>query len=567
MAFSMINMGNQKFSNIYFVSFILATILFQPGCTSLREIREGAVQNFILPLIKIQERSLSSESAGSDDFKLVDSRMSGIRLVLRRGAFLSDVPENIQSHAWFIASRTVSAPDVQLVELPAEILAKLDHIDASVHPALREKHIDGILDVKFSQTEESDNRGFVVSFRMLDPYDGKELSSIKCIFQIRSRRVDPAHQAEFVRTGGKISFLNDDSDQMPVLTPVPEDNAVRDFIWSSITGKLNVLSTAGETEVLLAKEDARADTAQPIGKTPVTGWRLDEGKYRLSVRRRGQASVEREVQIRAGRTSDVFITWPEDPGITALSVLTAPPGLRISLNGTVAGNSPLFLTGAGEGSYAVEVSRSGEGGQYRIAGESNVSLAKGDQKVRVFFIDHTEDFNVSPGSTDYWQLSTTDGTIQSGIAGGLFFKTTSKAPDVWQGLVSREFAFESFVTEIEVVEGSGNILGFGVITDDDSFLAEMNSDRYTVASFQGKNAARLVNTFQSIQPSQTGVRKIKLSYNRTAGKIEARLDGDVMYEGFWNPGRIGNLVVMTRSTSADGRPLARRLTIKTFSDK
>ena len=329
----------------------------------------------------------------------------------------------------------------------------------------------------------------------------------------------------------------------------------------SVSANLSVQSSSPETEVVLVSGGKR----KSLGRVPVNGQRLREGLYELELKRPGYDVLKREVQIRAGRDRELFITWPDDQGSTSLSVLSAPPGQRVSLDGTVRGMTPVYITSIDPGAYALEVSRASASGGYEVIGESSVELAGGDNEARIFFTRYDENFTNDLLNTDDWILSAeNEGVTPEYVgAGGLAFRMKVTGPASGRvGLTSRPMVTSSFDMTLMVRQAEGNALTFGLVNSKlETVLVRIEGNVYTLERFNGEQPV-VPLSFQTIKQREGNLYPVRFRYNREENRLQIEIDGDLIYEGPYNGGTAARIALWTAAGSADGRELARSLRIR-----
>ena len=522
-----------------------------PICTSVEEIKNPARANAVLPVIRIVKfDSVSS----AEDYKLREKRNSSIKLVLRRER-TEGKAQLIDDVVYRKFQQALDFPDVRLTDGTAE----LENFPASPESRAYLKKADAdavasiaVTDVKKESSDEPDRKK--VHLRLLDPVSGALFAERTVIAEVLSRKGDAAHQVDYYREGDQYFVLEEKSGQVVALRDV-QKKSFRPLIRKTVTGKLDVFSSAADCTVHLLKNDRKIK----LGHPPVLNYVLDERVYKIEVERLGYKTSLRKVQIRAGLSSQDFIPWPDDREIGAMAVFSAPAGLRLAVDGVVKGYTPVYLTNMEKGTYNVELARLNQESQYEVATEASLVMGAGVADSRVFFVNYSEKFEPQLMMNGFWQLTSEENQVRYVPRGGLAFQSSSKVP-VWQGLVSRRFPVQSFELTLDATAGKGNILSFGIITDNESALVEMDKDAFTFLHFRGGELAGQARSFKSL--SKEDVRKISFRYNHEKKRLTAELDGSDLYDGPWEPSNAGRAVILTRPSCADGRTLAKSLTFK-----
>ncbi|MCB1325177.1 MAG: hypothetical protein H7A21_09985 [Spirochaetales bacterium] len=533
-------------------------VLFGSGCRSVQEINLADVPHARLPVIRALASRVVGSGAGaaSEDFKLRDAPTDRIRIVYR--PLRVEGAGTIQEVAFLKLRVLLSFPDVEIVEAPAELAGQLNPPGPAAWPFLKEKRIDAI--ARVTPEMAADGNGGVLVLTLLDPYDGAEFGTYRQSFRVVRRSYDRNHQADFYRASRRYQFLNERSDPMVSFVDANTDTVMA-LLKTTVTGKLTVQSTSPETQVVLVRGQNRV----ALGQTPISGHVLPEGRYQLQFSRRGQDTQTRDLQVRAGRTREMFVSWPDDRAITTLSLLSYPPGQRASLDGVVRGTTPVYITDLVPGSYNVEFAQSIGDGRFGVGAKAMLEVAAGEQRSRVFFRKYNETFGSTLLDGDAWHLTSEEGSVTYDGSDGLSFRTEFGAP-VWMGLASRRLVFDDCRMELEALQGPGNVLLFGLLAEDgESLLVKLAETNYSVLRFVGDELQRPIRSFVPTSQENGNMHVIGIEYSRTNSTIELTLDGDTIYEGSGASfvGRAPRLVLLTLPSSADGRPLARRLEIRT----
>lgn len=496
------------------------------GCASVKEIQPVASPDPKLPGLRTLFSAASAGNA-ADDYKLRAGGRDTIRLVMHYDPAPAGYGANVQDIAYLKAGRLLRASDVQMIEPPLDMQSAVANPGPASLKYLAGVEADAVASVSLKRVD--DNRA-TVELRLLDPVSGKAFGEYSQPVTMLKKFADPAHQTEFYkdRRDKRYEFLSDSAGSQVVFTGDAR-SVVRDLVLRSVTAEVSVQSSNPETVVTLISDGKR----RSLGQVPVSGERLREGKHRVEVKRPGYEAIVRDVQIRAGRDQDLFITWPDDRDSTSLAILSAPAGQRVSIDGSVRGQTPLYLTSLEPGVYGLELSRSGEGGAYEITGETRIELNGGDNTGRIFFVNYTENFGPDLlGVGDFWRLTAEgDATVKYAPNGGLAF-TSESSGGPYVGLTSLPMTVDaSFDMRLSVKEGDGNFLAFGLKNDAlESVFVRMDGNVYSLARYQGGEALP-VKSFQTIKQRENNVHEIRYTYEKEENRFRVRVDGDVIYEG------------------------------------
>ncbi|MCR9144647.1 MAG: PEGA domain-containing protein [bacterium] len=549
-----------NFFAVRFASLILiaGAAAFWIACASVRPIPAPAADP-ILPEMRLLAGQ-GSPVQDAEDFKLRKTGRPAIQLVLHNDASAGGLPGPLRDIAFLKMAHLLKFPDVKLVTPPAQVAADLGTVGPTSRKYLAELQADAVASIQVQTAGEDQAK---VALRLLDPVTGDSFGEFVQNARIVKRVIDPAHQAEFFRDRAKrrVEFL--EAGQSPQLEFTGDGkSSVRDLVLRSVTANLSVQSSSPETEVVLIAGDKKR---RALGSVPISGERLREGLYRLELKRPGYEAIAREIQIRAGRDRDLFITWPDDQGASSLSVLSAPPGQRVSMDGTIRGRTPLYITSIDPGSYSLEVSRSMEGQGFEVVGESAVEVAGGQNAGRVFFTRYDESFTKDLMSSDYWSLSAEAEGVKPEFAGdgGLAFRLQpGSATQGRLGLTSRPMVTNSFDMTLVVRQAAGNALTFGLVNQEqETILVRISGKVYTLERFTGGSPVAPLS-FETIKQREGNLYPVRFRYDKVENRLQVEIDGDVVYEGPYNSGGAASVVLWTDAESADGRELARSLRIR-----
>ncbi|MEQ9366012.1 MAG: PEGA domain-containing protein, partial [Leptospirales bacterium] len=495
-----------------------------------------------------------------EDFKLRTAARPSIQLVVHNAIQSEGLSEPLRDIAFLKMAHLLDFPDVKLITPPSDVARGLSEFGPESRKYLAGLQADAVAAVQLQEVEEGRAK---IALRLLDPVTGELFGEYVQVARIVERRIDSAHQAEFFRDRAKrrVEFLD------PRMSPQLEfsgdgKSSVRDLVLRSVTANLSIQSSSPETEVVLISGEKR----KALGGVPVAGQRLREGLHRIELKRPGYDLISREIQIRAGRDRDLFITWPDDQGATSLSVLSAPPGQRVSMDGRVRGTTPLYITSIDPGAYAVEVSRAATDGQgFEVVGESAVEVAGGQNAGRVFFTRYDESFAKGLLNSDYWTLSAEAEGVKPEYVGdgGLAFRLQPGSPSAGRlGLTSRPMVTDSFDMTLMVRQAEGNVLSFGLVNQEqESVLVRISGKVYTLERFIGGDPVAPLS-FETIKQREGDLYPLRFRYDKNENRLRVEIDGDVIYEGPYNGGAAARIALWTEAESADGRELARSLRIR-----
>lgn len=506
-------------------------------------------------------RALSADRqrvVDANDFRLRDRSRGAIRLVAVRAPAPDGLPPALAAVASLKLERALKTAGVSLLYPEANAPDLSVATDAS-REYLKRVDADAVALIKLV-AEGPRGRG-QLEVALLDAYNGQELARLNQEVEYDAAPAAPDRQADFVqRRDGAVALLSSVSVPVVRLKNV-NANAMQEFARKAVTGFVSVFSSAADAEIVSIQDSRR----ESLGRAPLTARPLLEGRYVLSVKRPGYEEARFPVQVRAGRTDVVFVPWPDDRNNSSLAMLSSPPNQRVSLDGAVRGQTPLYLTGLDAGSYQLELSRAKSSGDYVITAESPLEIAGGDALSRLFLINYDEDFGADLLDTDFWQLASEAGPVSFEPGQGLAFRSSESRSSAWLGLMSRPvFLADDFDIRLQARSSEGGALLVGLLNERaHTVLLRMESRTYTLQRFDGERMLDSPLTFTTLRKREGDLHEIRYRYNKKENLLEVRLDGSLIFEGAWNGGPFARIILTTRPVSADGRSLAAGLSVRT----
>ncbi len=145
-------------------------------------------------------------------------------------------------------------------------------------------------------------------------------------------------------------------------TPTPEPEVSPTF-GPVEKGRLTLYSYPENAEVII--------NGDVLGYTPLRNYELNPGAYTVKFSYEGQIS-QQNIAISAGKTTKFTYRFP---GFGSLKIETTSSGSDITVNGKLAGKSPVLLEGLPSGTYTIVATKTG----YATA-EKTVTLKKGEHQ-------------------------------------------------------------------------------------------------------------------------------------------------------------------------------------------
>ncbi|MBE7440705.1 MAG: PEGA domain-containing protein [Spirochaetales bacterium] len=519
---------------------LLLLSLFFCGCSTLQKIQTTA-EEFLLPVLRVQHLPVAARE-DSEDFKIRTSRSGPLVLIHQLQTKEGQNVETATLSRTLLLSR-MSFPDVKWVEAPRNLLPVTE---AENRKFLRDNRADALADFSL----EGAGTALTLTLRLLDPYSGTPFSELRQDIKVHERPLPSGHQ-DIIRYGDQILFLtNTTGAQLELQSPRPAA-ALREFLLTSITGRLNVSSSAAATQVVLTAEKG---SARKLGSTPLENVLIEEGRYTLQFQRTGFKSITQTIQVRAGRTENIVVPWPDDPVQHMAVLYSSPTDLRIAVDGQVRGNTPLYLNGLEKGDLPLELSRLKENA-YEVVGEAVFKVSE-PFSGRAFLLKHEETFPAELLSGDLFRPVAERGTVKFQGPG---LSLTTSQPDRWGGIATIPFFIDSFDARLAVVESEGGRLLWLIESSGDSVAVEVNGNTYRAIHLRDKKTLAMSPIFQTRLPSPEGRHTVRIQYLKEKKEVKVKVDGTAIYEAEFLPATEASLSLLTRGEGADGRKLADHL--------
>lgn len=490
-------------------------------------------------------------AVGGVDYKRRERSRPGIRLVVGPATGGEKLPAALRTMIVDAALSSLKFNDVQLI-VPESADEIGSFPDARSLAFMAARDADALVTVAI-ETFDADRGGAEILLR--DPVDGSQLGKRRLLFSIDQTKLDPARQLDYYVNRNGVRALADRSVPAPRFE-LPGKTAMRALVERTITGTLSVLATAPGAVVELQSASGK----RPIGRAPLVNLRVPEGKALVRVRRKGFPVFVAEVIIRAGRESRVQAVWPGDTKIASLSVLSAPPGLRLALDGVIRGETPAFLTDVRAGTYGLEVARSMSGGTFSIEGDARVQLGDGENESLAFFVKYDADLGANLLQSGLWQVATEGKrTVALTSSGGLGIKGQGNQT-TWSGIASLPFALLDTRIAVDAIQTPEGNAGFLLLGTNESVLLELADGQWSAVHFRGSEPAAPPVRFRALR--EGNIHQVQFRYLRQTGQLQLSLDGSELLRVKWNPGPHVRLALLARGKSLDGRPLATKLKIR-----
>jgi hypothetical protein len=367
----------------------LIYILSAVQCTSVQTAVSPKSANILPPVVTPAEYSDQNSDQFKSDYKMQERGKGPYRIVpvmeKPDAALINDAVASALKAKFF---RNFAIKEVELIHPQPELPVTQDNLkDPAVQKFFADNQIDGVVFFSVQPAGGSVREGmtsvpYKTVYRLIDPVNGSELAQTDRKAVYYPAREDASAQLELYRSAEGFYFFRDSHYsrmQTESLSPV----TVREFLRSSISSQVDIFSSSPEAEVQVVRKDG---TVVYNGKPPVNNLTLDQGTYKVLVKRPGRSSGEESVHIRAGKKEAVFLTWEDDPDRTNLAFYSIPPGQRVALDGIIQGDTPFFRIAVMPGVYETELSQKEKSGEYTVNHFMPVEISQGS-KNDVIFLD------------------------------------------------------------------------------------------------------------------------------------------------------------------------------------
>ncbi len=461
-------------------------LLLVTACSTVQEVQVPAGARTEFPELGL---SSSARSSASDRREPPSHSPDGkLKFFVSRGNVLPNISAAMQETAFLKLQKAIRFPDIEYATLN----------DPIGKPAA--------MDGRLTFTFEASGKGgdFYIRASLRDDQEG-----VRVPFHVEPASVPESF--EISRAEGTSILRAPATLRLTSESLRAED--IHTMLRESVMGNLDVQSSGSECTVVLKNGGAPLN----LGNAPFSR-KVVEGSYVLVASRKGHPSQEIPVKIFAGEKKRVFIAWPDDPESATTAFLSAPAGLRLAVDDEVKGSTPVYLLN--ESAHKVEFSRKLADGRYEVLGSANPA---GRDRSRALLFKYTESFADGYLDSDLWQ------------------PVTEKSVKPLKGVRTRPFIVDEQKTTLSfpISQGQGFIAW---ISDQDSIFVERVGNTFVVQTGKGTTMSGPKKAFQPIKEKPD--RTVLVEYNAKKKTVEVELDGTTIYEGPFQPGAFGQLVVL-----------------------
>lgn len=528
------------------------------SCSSVTPVQGEFRTKTVEPPDVTSDRSAGGVFLGKDDFKSRSTPTEVIRLVVvpegqhpveRKSSPV--LPETVTRILRMKLLSHIRRADVTLVEPPAELVDSLPKVTDQIQDFLKNNKVDGLLHMEVT---EPDSGRYVLESKILDPYDRSVMGEL--LIKLRGNtRGSVGRQIDFFLGRDSYYFLNDEAYMRFAFTGLNREVVDR-FVRSSITANVNFIANDPEIKFYLQNDQQKV----LIGQTPVER-RLREGLYTIFASKKGMPDQRQDFLVRAGREQVVLFSDSGDSQATSLALYTSPPGLRLSLDGVVRGNTPFFRTGMEPGLYQAELAEDRGNNRFVVVQNFFLDVSPGKFNELLYMINYSTERGKSFFEEGVWNTVSSDRlrVIERADGFGFFTPPVKGKEDETVGIVSRPLAPESFRASVEIPSPAVGFMLVGFTSEEDTILVEVTDDRMKPLHFKQGTLQKPVQAFDPLEGKKKKTRKIEFRFDRESRVLTVRLDGDRVLEKEVSGTKPMRMTVLTDRAQANGGVLFKNL--------
>lgn len=541
------------------------------GCSSVQEGNPAPVRTVRLPRFFMSEISSGDVNIKSDDFRVRQKPSAHHRLMwVRLPSALENVSDSLQELFLIRVRHLIAAGGYEVLDDVSNHETvqwkDADHYTKENREKLSSLDLDALLLISYSNGS-SDGK-YYLNMTLADPFDGRTLSEYS-VPLIVVKPPSMENRDEFFLGRGGYRFL-DGKNSSRIVGERFTETSLNDFLKKSHTTTLRLASSSPDSRFYLY--DYRGKTDRPI--SPPADLELNEGEYKLVIKRKGNADIVKNLLMRAGREQNLFITYPDDPDQTSLSLYTSPSGLRVAFDGSVRGDTPYFQTGIRPGIYSLEIARTDEDGIYYVTAEHDLDLFEGRNNDVAHMIRYETKFGEDIYSEGLWKLiyseEGTRGRVVSEKDSNSGIKAVMKNPASLVGLSSHVIPLthlQSFTASLDIPRSYGGYLMFGILKRDGHekgngyFLEKQNGLFQAVSYMAGEpNAPDVSYTLKPDEEKK--LTSLCIVYDAEDHVLRWELNGDSIMKMENITLGDGRLVILTDGESAQGKSMLGSLRVE-----
>ncbi|TGM05456.1 LIC10124 family lipoprotein [Leptospira jelokensis] len=315
----------------------------------------------------------------------------------------------------------------------------------------------------------------------------------------------------------------------------PSSDEVRNIFTSSLQGKVSVFSTSPGTTIYLDGVE--------IGKAPLIGFILQNGKHTLSFAKPGKDQVKRNILIRAGKTTRVFQEWNDDISQGTVVVSSFPVGLDVVIDGQKKGKTQYAESGVPYGSYPIQFIRTTQDSHFEYA-KAGIKIRP--KQITSIALPISLEDGVGWESEEFWNLTSSSPNFSASFPGKLTFAKNKDLPKGWYGVYSEDLIPDYLEAELvlDLKKSYNGALGLSIHDhNQNTILVYVDQTDFHIVKFSGNESeAPVRSSFRWNKEDELKGRSIKFATDLEKKMIRLYLGNKMVeefpwsFETFWNIG-------------------------------
>lgn len=358
---------------------------------------------------------------------------------------------------------------------------------------LKSKDVDALVTTKIERAEDE----IRITHTIKDPVNSTEFAAIKYdgkIISPEKKEKNSPRKADLYKNGHSYIFLKESRTEVINLNR-PSASEISSALKKSVSARINVSTTSSDTILIADGKEA--------GTLPLNAFELGDGDHVLEFKKAGKENITRAIHLRAGETREVFHEWEDDDVLGALKIMSFPAGLKISWDGFIKGETPLFVNNLNADVYKIEFSRISETGHNMVLSEKAVTVS--EKKISSLAFP-TELYNAfEPESGNLW-IPVGDGSILPVFENQLTFKKLKDNSSGWQGVSTHPLV--PGIVDIKTIINSTDMTGEGKLAlafsveDQETFVVEIEGKRASVYRFPSNGQSVGSYSYKKDEPEE-----------------------------------------------------------------
>ncbi|TGL51334.1 PEGA domain-containing protein [Leptospira kemamanensis] len=318
----------------------------------------------------------------------------------------------------------------------------------------------------------------------------------------------------------------------------PTNDELRNVFTSSLQGKVSVFSTTPGTSVYLDGVE--------IGKAPLIGYTLQNGKHTLAFAKPGKDQVKRNILVRAGKTTRVFQEWNDDISQGTVVVSSFPAGLDVVIDGQKKGKTQYAESGVPYGSYPIQFIRTTQDSHFEYA-KAGIKIRP--KQITSIALPISLEDGVGWESEEFWNLTSSSPNFSATFPGKLTFAKNKDLPNGWYGVYSEDLIPDYLEAELtlDLKKEYNGAVGLSIHDNNqNTILVYVDQTDFHIVKFSGNETdAPVRSSYRWNKEDELIGRTIKFSTDLEKKMIRLYLGNKMVEELPWSFETFWNLGVLT----------------------